>query len=57
MGFSMQDRAELLKLTEASEDKLGTSCISDWLSPAFFETEFWYMWVDHVRVPALAQRG
>jgi len=45
MGFSMQDRKELLKLTEASEETLGTSCISDWLSPAFFETEFWYMGV------------
>ncbi len=45
MGFSMKDRVELLKLTEASEETLGTSCISDWLSPTFFETEFWYMWV------------
>ena len=45
MGFSMQDRIELLKLNNASEDELGASCITDWLSPAFFETEFWYMWV------------
>lgn len=45
MGFSMQDRIELLKLSNASEDELGASCITDWLSPAFFETEFWYMWV------------
>ena len=44
MGFSMQDRMELLKLTEASESMLGASCITDWLSPAFFESEFWYMW-------------
>ncbi len=44
MGFSMQDRLELLKLSEADEATLGTSCITDWLSPAFFETEFWYMW-------------
>ncbi len=44
MGFSMQDRAELLKLTEASEEKLADSCITDWLSPGFFDTEFWYMW-------------
>ena len=45
MGFSMQDRMELLKLSNADEDTMGTSCITDWLSPKFFETEFWYMWV------------
>lgn len=44
MGFSMQDRMELLKLSNADEDMLGASRIIDWLSPAFFETEFWYMW-------------
>lgn len=44
MGFSMQDRTELLKLSTAGEDVLGASCITDWLSPGFFETEFWYMW-------------
>lgn len=45
MGFSMQDRVELLKLSNADEDALGASRITDWLSPGFFETEFWYMWV------------
>ena len=44
MGFSMQDRMELLKLSQADEDTLAASSITDWLSPAFFETEFWYMW-------------
>ena len=44
MGFSMQDRLELLKLSQADEDVLGASCITDWLSPSFFETEFWFMW-------------
>ena len=44
MGFSMRDRVELLKLSHAGEDTLAASCITDWLSPAFFETEFWYMW-------------
>ena len=44
MGFSMQNRRELLKLSQASEDALAASCITDWLSPGFFETEFWYMW-------------
>ena len=45
MGFSMQDRLELLKLSNADEDTLAASRITDWLSPPFFETEFWYMWV------------
>jgi len=45
MGFSMHDRVELLKLSNADEDTLGASRITDWLSPGFFETEFWYMWV------------
>lgn len=44
MGFSMQDRIELLKLSNAEEDTLGTGSITDWLSPSFFETEFWTMW-------------
>ena len=44
MGFSMQDRIELLKLSRADEDALAASSITDWLSPGFFETEFWYMW-------------
>jgi oleate hydratase len=44
MGFSMQDRMELLKLSSADEADLAASCITDWLSPEFFETEFWYMW-------------
>ncbi|MDP3295904.1 MAG: oleate hydratase [Nevskia sp.] len=44
MGFSMHDRVELLKLATASEDVLLASPITDWLSPRFFETEFWFMW-------------
>ncbi len=44
MGFSMHDRLELLKLTTTAEADLGNSRITDWLSPSFFETEFWYMW-------------
>jgi oleate hydratase len=44
MGFSLEDRMELLKLSQADEDTLGASRITDWLSPRFFETEFWYMW-------------
>ncbi len=44
MGFTMADRAELLALTEASEEKLGASRITDWLSPAFFENNFWHLW-------------
>ena len=44
MGFSMQDRLELLRLSQATEESLGASRITDHLSPGFFETPFWYMW-------------
>ncbi|GLH75783.1 oleate hydratase [Bradyrhizobium sp. SSBR45G] len=44
MGFSMQDRLELVRLTETPEDKLGNSRITDWLSPPFFSTNFLFMW-------------
>ena len=44
MGFSMRDRVELLKLSQASEDSLSASRITECLSPGFFETSFWYMW-------------
>ena len=44
MGFTMQDRIELVRLAEASEETLGNSRITDWLSPSFFQTNFWYMW-------------
>ena len=44
MGFSMQDRVDLLKLVNAEESSLGSSCITDHLSPGFFETPFWLMW-------------
>ncbi len=44
MGFSMHDRSELLKLSTTDEETLADSRITDWLSPGFFETEFWYMW-------------
>jgi oleate hydratase len=44
MGFTMKDRAELLRLTESSEEELGNSRITDWLSPEFFGTRFWNLW-------------
>ena len=44
MGFSTSDRLQLLKLTDADERTLGASAITDWLSPSFFETNFWFMW-------------
>lgn len=45
MRFSMRNRMELFKLNNADEETLGASRITDWLSPDFFETNFWYMWV------------
>jgi oleate hydratase len=44
MGFTTRDRRELLKLATADEETLGASRITDWLSPEFFETKFWFMW-------------
>jgi len=44
MGFGLADRLELLRLVEASEEALGTSRITDWLSPGFFQSNFWLMW-------------
>lgn len=44
MGFTQQDRLQLLALTSADEDTMGNSRISDWFSPAFFDTNFWTMW-------------
>jgi len=44
MGFSMHDRVELLRLSQADEATLGNSRITDHLSPPFFQTEFWFMW-------------
>ena len=44
MGFTMAERLELLRLSEASEEALGASRITDWLSPEFLNTKFWYMW-------------
>jgi oleate hydratase len=44
MRFTVADRMELVALTEASEEKLGRSRITDWLSPGFFDNNFWSMW-------------
>jgi oleate hydratase len=44
MGFTMQDRIELLKINQSDEATLADSRITDWLSPGFFQTPFWHMW-------------
>jgi len=44
MGFTLHDRLDLIRLAETPEAELGDSRITDWLSPAFFDTAFWYMW-------------
>ena len=56
MGFSMRDRLELLKLAESDEEVLGSSCITDWLSPQFFRDGLLVHVGHHVRLPTLAQR-
>lgn len=41
MGFTMRDRLQLLRLIRAAEERLGRSPVTDWLSPGFFQTNFW----------------
>lgn len=44
MEFSAKDRLDLIEMMAVSEDHLGTSRIDEWFEPAFFKTNFWYMW-------------
>jgi oleate hydratase len=44
MGFSMWDRANLLKLYRTDEEILARTRISDWLPSEFFTTNFWLLW-------------
>jgi oleate hydratase len=44
MGFSMHDRESLLKLMCADEDSMGRTRVTDWFAPAFFATNFWFIW-------------
>ena len=43
-GFSTRDRLELMELMIQSEASLGTRRIDGYFQPAFFETNFWFMW-------------
>jgi oleate hydratase len=45
LGFSNQDRLDLIGLMAASETSLGAKRIEDVFAPSFFQTNFWYMWV------------
>jgi oleate hydratase len=44
MGFSIRDRIDLIRIMVSSEDSLGISAIKDHFEPAFFGTNFWFMW-------------
>ena len=43
-GLSITDRANLLKLTAESEQRLGRMKIEECFSDAFFYSNFWIMW-------------
>ena len=43
-GFSTRDRLDLMELMIQSEASLGTRRIDGYFQPAFFETNFWFMW-------------
>jgi oleate hydratase len=45
MGFSNQDRLDLIEIMAMSEASLGDKRIEDVFAPSFFTTNFWYMWV------------
>ena len=55
MGFTMEDRLQLVRLAEASELELAASRITDWLSPGFFHSKFLVHVGYHICFPALAQ--
>ena len=44
LGLSNRDRLELIELMAAPEALLGARRIQDHFNPAFFKTNFWYMW-------------
>ncbi|MDO9035521.1 MAG: oleate hydratase [Methanoregula sp.] len=44
LGFSVNDRLDLVKLMALSEDSLGTQRIVDYFSPDFFKTNFWHFY-------------
>ena len=44
MGFSNEDRLDLMEMMGATETFLGTKRVDEWFAPSFFETNFWYLW-------------
>ncbi|HZR34653.1 MAG TPA: oleate hydratase [Nevskia sp.] len=44
LGFSMTDRAELIRLLTSSEHALGIKRIDQCFSAHFFDTNFWALW-------------
>ncbi len=44
MGLTMKQRADILRVAEWSEERLGTKRLTDCFDEAFFKTKFWYMW-------------
>lgn len=44
MGLSGKDKLDLVAMTLSSEKTLGTSQIHECFEPAFFGTNFWFLW-------------
>ncbi len=44
LGFSLQDRLEIMRLLATPERVLGSKRIEDYFSDHFFQTHFWTMW-------------
>jgi oleate hydratase len=44
LGLSNKDRLDLIEIMAVAEESLGAKRIEDVFQPAFFKTNFWYMW-------------
>ncbi|KAI9224393.1 oleate hydratase [Blastocladiella britannica] len=44
MGFSAEDRVDLMSILTCTEEDLGTKRIDQCFNEHFFTTQFWYMW-------------
>lgn len=44
LGLRFRDKCDLMRLAVRREASLGTLRIEDYFSPAFFKSNFWFMW-------------
>jgi oleate hydratase len=44
LGLSMRNRMEMTRLLASAEERLGSKRIDEYVSPDFFDSNFWRMW-------------